>query len=135
MSTITQAIAAQIQQRGLDPAAVAKSAGRTPGQLERSITGARKLSATDLVGLCQTLGLSLEDLKRHPAGPVYDTDNGHDLYRVINEAGHTLAEFTAQEAATDYFNDVTATEEPTEEGDPLYPWAVIDPAGRIIEHY
>lgn len=67
MSTITQAIESRIRQRGLDPAAVAQSAGMTPGQLERSLSGARKLSAADLIGLCQSLGLSLEDLKEHPA--------------------------------------------------------------------
>ena len=135
MSTITQAIADRIRERDLEPAAVAKAAGMTPGQLERSLNGARKLSATDLICLCQSLGLSLEDLKKHPAGPVYDTDNGHDLYRVINKAGHTIAEYEEKQAAIDYFYDVTGTEEPAAEGDPLYPWAIIDPAGHVIENF
>lgn len=135
METIREAIRGRIRERDLEPAAVAKAAGMTPGQLERSLNGARNITGAELICLCQTLGLSLEDLKKHPAGPVYDTDNGHDLFRVINKAGHTIAEFEEQQAAIDYYYDVTGTEEPAEEGDPLYPWAIIDPAGRIVEDY
>lgn len=135
METIRTAIRDRIRARDLEPAAVAQRAGMTPGQLERSLNGARKITGAELIGLCQVLGLDLSDLRGQSVPPVYDTDNGHDLYRVINKAGHTLAEFEEEQPAIDYFYDVTGTEEPAEEGDPLYPWAIIDPAGRIIENY
>ena len=63
MSAIIEGIKKGIEARGMDPAEGAYRAGMKEDALQRSLNGSRKLTALDLVSLCQVLKLDLNDLK------------------------------------------------------------------------
>lgn len=63
MSAIIEGIKRGIEARGMDPDEVAYRAGMKADALQRSLNGSRKLTALDLVSLCQVLKLDLSDLK------------------------------------------------------------------------
>ena len=63
MNAIIDGIKRGMEKRGADPADVAAAAGMTAAELQQRLNGRRKLKATQLVGICQFLGLELSDLK------------------------------------------------------------------------
>lgn len=67
MSDVTKVISDRIEERGMTITTAARRANMTPELLSRTLNGARKLKADELVNLCRVLDLTLDDFSKKEA--------------------------------------------------------------------
>lgn len=91
MDEIRKEIRDRITAGGIDPEAVAAAAGMKPEQLQAALEGRRKMTAAQLVDVCQYLGIAPEIPKRPEAGPV----NYKNLRKAAGAAGYLLEDVAA----------------------------------------
>lgn len=90
-NTIRETIKNRIDQSGVYVSTTAKLAGMSPELLRRSLAGSRKFTATELVNLCQLLGLELKDFEEKPVRPTRPATY-NNLRSAAREARMTLEE-------------------------------------------
>ena len=65
MDDIIAVVRERIAERGMTMKAVAEKAGMSKQNLSASLCGRRRLLATDLIGLCFVLDITIDDIRRH----------------------------------------------------------------------
>ena len=63
MDDIIAVVRERIREKGMTMRAVAEKAGMPKQNLSASLNGRRRLLATDLIGLCCVLDITIEDIK------------------------------------------------------------------------
>ena len=91
MDEIRKEIRDRIAAAGMDPADVAAAAGMKPAQLQAALEGSGKMTAAQLVDVCQYLGTAPEIPQRTDAHPVHY----RNLRKAAAAAGYMLEDVAA----------------------------------------